>query len=72
MGYVHPYCSCILNVFIPTGFVTIRVNLDHCVCDIVHGCPPEVGLFPSGSGACWNRTFDIQLVWLIGLSFGVF
>ena len=35
------------------------------------GAVPQAELFPAGSGACWNGSLGVQLVWLVGSSSGV-
>lgn len=66
MGYVHPCFSCLLmnpvGPFLggvnPSGWVAMRINLDHQVCNTVE-------LFLIVSGAYRILPLGVLLVWLV-------
>lgn len=54
-----------------SGWLTVRINFDHCVWVAVQRLPLEAELLSAGSGACWTPTLVVPLEWLVGLSSGV-
>ena len=53
-----------------SGWLNIKINLDHDVWVTWQGMTPET-LFSAGSGACQKPPLDVPCIWLVGSSSGV-
>ena len=76
--YTPSCCSWVLSAVSPfmggvnlSGWLTIRVNLDHCEWDADQVQPFEVKLFPERYCAYQNPPLGVPHVWLVGSGSGV-
>ena len=68
-------CSWVLNAvglfvggFNPSGWLTIRINLNRHVWNAVQVLSPKAELFPARARSCQNPPFGVLPVWLVGSS----